>query len=195
MNYVNSAPRRRVVSLLCLLTAVSLCLSACSGGRNDDAEGTVLLSVTDFDGLPISASVNNAVNAGGFIQVEEIVLQNIPRDPRGTTSDLQSVELDSYEIVYRRADQGTRVPPARVRSIFSLVPVGGTTTLENLDIMGPEQLLNPPLSDLLFENGAFDRETNSPLIVLDVQMRFFGRTLSGDEISTGIESFTLEMVP
>lgn len=188
-----NALRRSTVGFLCLL-AVSFGVLGCSGDRLDNAEGTVVLSITDFDGLPISASVNQ-VAATGFVQIEELTLENFPKDPRGTTSDLQSIELDSYEVVFTRADQGTRVPPPRVRTIFGLVPVGGTLVLENLDIMGVEQALNPPLSDLLFENGGFDRETGSPLIVLEVRIRFFGRTLSGDEIASGLDSFTLEMVP
>lgn len=188
--------RRGAVGFLCLLTVSSFGIYGCSSDRVDGTEGTVLLSITDFDELPISSSVNNAVNVGGgFIQIGEVTLQNVPKDPRGTTSELQSIELTSYEIVYSRADTGTRVPPARVRTIFGLVPVGGNFTLENLDILGPEQLLNEPLSDLLFENGGFDSETGSPLIVLDVRIRFFGRTLSGDEIASGFDTFTLELTP
>ncbi len=188
--------RHGAVGFLCLLAVSSFGIYGCSSDRVDGTDGTVLLSITDFDELPISVSVNNAVNvAGGFVQIGEVTLQNIPKDPGGTTSELQSIELSSYEIVFRRADRGTRVPPARVRAIFSLVPVGGTSTIENLDIMGPEQLLNPPLSDLLFENGGFDSEINSPLIVLDVRIRFFGRTLSGDEIASGFDTFTLELTP
>lgn len=187
------ALRASTVGFLCLL-AVSFGVLGCSTDRLDSDEGTVVLSITDFDGLPIAASVNQ-VAASGFVQVEELTLTNFPRDPQGTTSDLQSIELDSYEVVYTRADQGTRVPPPRVRNIFGLVPVGGTLVLENLDILGVEQALNPPLSDLLFENGGFDRETGSNLIILNVRIRFFGRTLAGNQIASGFDSFTLEMVP
>lgn len=185
--------RPGVVGFLCLL-AVSFGVLGCSTDRVDDTESTVILSITDFDGLPIAASVNQAA-AIGFVQIGELTLTNFPKDPRGVTSDLQSIELTSFEVVYRRADRGMRVPPPRVRPIFGLVPVGGTLVVENLDIMGLEQLLNPPLSDLLFENGGFDRETGSSLIVLDVQIRFFGRTLAGNEVASSFDTFTLEMVP
>jgi hypothetical protein len=176
---------------LCVLLAV---FAACSGDRVEDTDGTVILSITDFDQLPIAASVSQIV-ATGNLQVGQITVQNFPKDPRGVTSDLQSVELDTVEITYDRIDQGTRVPPPRVRTIFGLVPVNGTFMLENLDILGLEQALNPPLSDLLLENGGFDTETGSELIVVDVRIRFFGRTLSGDEVATAPASFSLELVP
>ena len=176
------------------ILVLSLALLGCSGDRVEGTEGTVILSITDFDGLPIAASVNTIAQAG-FLQVDEITVSNFPKNPRGVTSELQSVELETVEIVYSRADQGTRVPPPRVRRIFGLVPVNGTFTVENLDILGLEQVLNPPLEDMLFENGGFDRETGAPLIILDVRIRFFGRTLSGDEVATAFDSFTLELFP
>ena len=182
------------------LGALAICLVAllglwaCSDERTQDSEGAVILSLTDFDGLPFQVSVNQAAQIGS-VQVESLTLQNIPKDPRGATSELMSIELNSVEITYTRVDVGTRVPPPRVRSIFSLVPVGGSTDIENLEILGPEQLLNPPLSDLLFQNGGFDTETGSTLIVLDVNIRFFGRTLGGDEVASGFDSFRLEFLP
>lgn len=180
------------ILLICCLALGTL---ACSDSRTTGSEGAVILSVTDFDGLPAQVSVNQAVALGGLVTVDSLTLSNFPKDPNTDTSELMSIELDSVEFTYTRADTGTRQPPSRVRTIFSLVPINGTSTLDNLEIMGPEQLLNPPLSDLLFENGGFDSETGSPLIVLDVNFRFFGRTLGGDQVASGFDSFRLEFVP
>lgn len=178
---------KRTVSLLFLAVLV-LALGSCRS-RTDRSEGSVLLSVTDFDGLPLAVSVSG----GGPTQIEEITLQNFAKDPTGTTSDLQSIELRSYEVRFSRRDTGTRVPPPMVKSIFSLVPVNGTSTIENLPFMSLDQLFNPPLSDL-GTTGA-DRETGSQVIVLNVTMRFFGRTLAGDDIVSDPASFTVEVVP
>lgn len=183
-------PRLGVLGI-CLL---ALGLSGCGDERTLNSEGAVILSLTDFDGLPFQVSVNLAAQVG-FVQVGSLTLENIPKDPRGATSELMSIELESVEITYTRLDVGTRVPPSRVRSIFSLVPVGGSTDIENMEILGPEQLFNPPLSDLLFQNGGFDTETGSTLIVLDVNIRFFGRTLGGDRVASGFDSFRLEFLP
>lgn len=182
------------IALLALCLTLGAVVAGCTNrNRTIDSEGSVILSITDFDGLPIQSSVNAA--PGGLITIGEVTLSNFPKDPNGVTSDLQSIELDSYEVVYTRADRGTRVPPTRLRQIFGLVPVNGTLVIDNLDILGPEQLDNPPLSDLLIENGGFDQETGSQLIVLNVRIRFFGETLSGNEIASGFDSFTLELVP
>lgn len=166
-------------------------LAAGCNSRTDKSEGSVILSVTDFDGLPTRASVN----AGNLLTIETIDIDNIPKDPNGTTSDLQNVEMRSYEVVYTRSDTGTRLPSPLVRSIFGVAPVGGTVTYDNLPIMTAEQLDNPPLSDLLIFNGGIDTETGSPVITITFTMRFFGRTLAGDDVATAPIRFDVEFVP
>jgi hypothetical protein len=178
---------KRTVTLLFVAVLV-LSLGSCRS-RTDRSEGSVLLSVTDFDGLPLVVSVG----AGGPTQIGELTLQNFAKSPDGTTSDLQSIELRSYEVRFTRRDTGTRMPPPMVKSIFSLVPVNGTARISNLPFISLDQLLNPPISDL-GTTGA-DRETGSQVIVLNVSMRFFGRTLAGDDIASDPASFTVEVVP
>lgn len=177
---------------LCLLTLALMILPfAGCNQRTDKDEGTVILSLTDFDGLPIRVSVNSQ----DLVQVDELTLTNIPKNPNGVTSDLQDIELRSYEVTYTRADTGTRVPPTRVGGVFGNVPVNGEDQIDNLDVMGLDQLRNPPLSDLLFENGGFDKETGSQVIQVNFHIRFFGRTLAGDNIASNTGSFTVEFVP
>ncbi|HVR98904.1 MAG TPA: hypothetical protein VMW27_19955 [Thermoanaerobaculia bacterium] len=174
-------------STVLFLFVLVFALAGCRD-RTDRSEGTVLLSVTDFDGLPVQVSATD-----GPFSVEEIELRNIPKEPGGVTSDLMSIELRGYEIVYRRRDTGTRQPPSMFQSLFSIVPVNGTTTLENVPILLSDQVLNPPLSDL--RDFGVDRETGSQVVVLDVRMRFFGRTLSGDDIASDPAVFTIEVTP
>lgn len=178
--------KRTAVSLLFLVVLV-LALGGCRS-RTDRSEGSVLLSVTDFDGLPLAVSASL-----GPTTIGEITLRNFAKDPNGDVSDLQSIELRSYEARYSRRDTGTRVPPPMVKSIFSLVPVNGTSTITNLPFLTQDQLRNPPISDLV-ETGA-DRETGSEVIVITVSLRFFGRTLAGDDIVSDPASFTVEVVP
>lgn len=178
---------KRTVSLFFL--AVLVLASGSCRSRTDRSEGSVILSVTDFDGLPLLVSVS----AGGPTQVGEITIQNFAKDPSGTVSDLQSIELRSYEVRYSRRDTGTRLPPPLVKSLFSLVPVNGTATITNLQFLTLDQMLNPPISDLA--TFGVDKETGSQIIVLNVSMRFFGRTLAGDNIASDPASFTVEVVP
>jgi hypothetical protein len=177
---------KRTLSFAFVILLV-IALGGCRS-RTDRTEGTVLLSVTDFDGLPVLVSVT-----GGPYSIEEIIIRNIAKDPSGTTSDLQSVELRAYEVRFTRRDTGTKVPPPLVSSIFGLIPVGGTTTFNNLPFLTADQLRNSPLLDLA-TTGA-DKETGSEVIVLNVSMRFFGRTLAGDDVATEPASFTIEVVP
>lgn len=176
----------RKLFLLCLMA-----LAAATGGcreRTDQREGSVILSVSDFDGLPSTVSVTN----GPFI-IEEVTVRNIPKQPSGQTSDLQSIELRGYEVTYRRRDTGRRVPPPTFQRLFGLIPVGGNSAYENLPILTPDQILNPPLRDLA-ERGV-DSETGSRIVVLDVSLRFFGRTLAGDDIVSDPATFTIQVTP
>jgi hypothetical protein len=173
-----------------VLPLVALALVAIVGcrSRTDRSEGTVLLSVSDFDGLPISVSVGD-----GPFQIDQITIRNVPKDPNGDTSALQDIEMRSYEVRYTRLDTGTRQLTPLVETLFGVVPVDGTAQFDNLPFLRAEQLANPPLSDLI-EFGA-DQQTGSQVIPVRVTLRFFGRTLSGDDIVSDPVSFNVEIVP
>ena len=185
---------RRVTNyLLILILAVGV--AGCDSNTDRTDGGGVLLSVSDFDGLPLLASVNSTLSAGGLIQIESLTIQNIAKNPTGTTSDLMNVEIQSYEVQYSRADRGTRVPTPFVRGIFGVAPVDGTLDYDNLPVMSSDQLNQVPLSDLKFSNGGFDKETGESKIVMNFSVRFFGRTLSGDTVDTAPIFFTIEFIP
>jgi hypothetical protein len=173
--------------LLCLVAL--LALSGCES-RTDRSEGGVILSISDFDGLPVRVGVNTS----SAVQMGSITIQNLPKNPAGGTTTLMNVEMTSYEVRYQRVDGGTRVPTPLVEGIFGVAPVNGTTVYDNLVIMGAEQFLNPPLEDLLFVNGGIDSETGSPVIKIRFRIRFFGRTLTGESVATEPAAFDIEFV-
>ena len=185
--------RRVTYSLLILLLAVGL--AGCSSRTDRTDGGGVLLSVSDFDGLPLLVGVNSTFASGCLVQIDSLTIQNISKNPTGTTSDLMNVEMQSYEVKYSRADRGTRVPTPLVRGIFGVAPVDGTLDYENLPMMTCDQINQVPLSDLKYSNGGVDTETGEPKIVLNFQVRFFGRTLSGDTVETAPIYFTIEFIP
>lgn len=171
---------------ICCLVLLVPALSGCRD-RTDLTEGTVLLSITDFDGLPVVVSAL----AVPPILLDEITLRNVPKDPSAVTSELQAVELRSYEVRYRRRDTGTRVPPPTVQGLFGSVSPNSSFTVENLPVLFSDQMGNPPISEL--RNVGVDSETGSDVVVIDVSIRFFGRTLSGDDVATEPATFTMEV--
>jgi hypothetical protein len=179
-------------TVLLLLLAVALVASSCRS-RTDTSEGSVILSVSHFDGLPVHVSLATAAATTGGFQVGTITLRNFPKDPASGTSDLQGIEMRSYTITYRRRDTGTRVPPPVTNQIFGLVTVNGTLDLLNLPFLTEDQLQSPPLSDLV--NFGRDTETGTSVVVLDVTYQFFGRTLSGDDIASAPSGFTIDVTP
>lgn len=177
----------RTIKTLALAFA-ALALTACESRTDKTDGGGVLLSVSDFDGLPnfVSASSGAAI-------IESLTIQNIAKKPGGTTSELMNVELQSYEVIYTRADTGTRTPPKLIEYAFGVVPVNGTMQLNNPVFMRPDQFNSQPIKDLA--DYGIDRETNSQVIRLTVTMRFFGRTLSGDPVDSAPASFSIDVIP
>jgi hypothetical protein len=169
------------------VVALTLLLAGCRE-RTDRSEGTVLLSVSDFNELPVQVSV-----AGGPFQIGQITLRNVAKDPFGTTSDLQDIEMRSYQVRYTRLDGGSRPIVPLVEALFGSVPVDSTAQFDNLPFLRVTQLANPPLSDLV-EFGS-DQQTGSQVIPVRVTLTFFGRTLSGDDVASEPSSFNIEIVP
>jgi hypothetical protein len=179
-------------AVLFLLLAAALVVSSCNS-RAERTDGTVLLEVTTFSGLPSSLSLAQASGQAGSFQISNVVLANLLKDPTTTGTAFQDIELRSYEVTYRRRDTGTRVPPATSARIFGTVPASGTLSITNLPFLTNDQLLSPPLSDL--RTFGRDSETGSAIIVLDISFRFFGRTVSGNDVASQTATFTLEVTP
>ncbi|MDX1500937.1 MAG: hypothetical protein R3325_01150 [Thermoanaerobaculia bacterium] len=182
---------RKRARLLTLLTLVVL-LGACESRTDRTDSGGVTLSISDFNGLPLRVGVNGA---NGLVQVDQITVDNLALDPTGAVSPLMNVEIHSYEVTYTRADRGSRVPVPLVAGLFGVAPVNGTFTVDNLPVMGADQFNQPPLSDLFFQNGGFDKETGDQLVSINFRLRFFGRTISGDPVQSNFANFKVEFVP
>jgi hypothetical protein len=181
---------RTVRRLLTVLVLLPLLAVAGCRSRTDRSEGNVLLTISNFSGLPSSVSLNS--QAPPFV-IGNLTVRNITKDPTGSTSNLQSIELQTVEIRFVRRDAGTRVPPSNVQAVFGLVPTNGSTTLTNVPFLSSDQVLSQPLKDL--RDVGRDTETGTVVVVLDVSVRVFGRTLSGDDIVSDPARFTVEVRP
>ena len=186
---------RKVLTFLILLAFVAL--FGCEQRTDKTDSGGVLLSVSDFDGLPAEVNVNVLVGPGGDrnLIVGSITIENIAKDPTGVVGPLMNVEMSSYEVTFSRADRGTLLPPPMVQPIFGVTPVNGEQTYDNLRILSIDQIQARPIADLLFENGGFDKETGETFARVNFHIRFFGRTLSGDAVQSNTFSFTVTFIP
>jgi hypothetical protein len=187
-----------------LLAVLMLAAVSCESDAADQDNGGVILSFADFDGLPAGVRVNSpsgvtcsrSSTAGCVLSIGEVNVRSIIANADAASSDLMTVEIEGYEVRFNRRAPGTRTPPVFFQNVFGSVAPGGTIDFENIPIMGPQQFLTAPLSELLFSEGARDTETGSTIIVLDAQLRFFGRTVSGNSVVTETPAqFTLTVSP
>ncbi|MEM9552990.1 MAG: hypothetical protein AAGC60_01940 [Acidobacteriota bacterium] len=181
-------PARILTALLLALAAVGLL--GCEDSIEDTDQGGVALQLEFVDSL-----FRVGVNDTDLVALDTVTIDNVVVRPNGAQSNLMDVQLDTLEFTYTRADTGTRVPPPFVFRVVGVVPVGGNLSYTGLPIMTSDQLRNPPLSDLLFENGAVDAETGSSTITINVTLRAFGRTLGGEEVASSPRTQTIEFVP
>jgi hypothetical protein len=185
-----STKMNRVTKTLAL-SVVALAFLACESRTDKTDGGGVLLSISSFDALPTSVSISTV---GESLRIPTLVVQNIVKNPNGPTSDLMNVEIQYFEVSFTRNDTGTRVPDKLVEPRPAVVPVNGEFTYANLPVMRLSQLDSPPLKDLA--TVGFDRETGSTAVVMNLWLRFYGRTLSGDPVDTGPgRGFTIQFVP
>jgi len=176
--------RARILIAAALLLAVAGCR-----GRTDRTDsGGVLLSAS-FSGAP-TQFVTSTTTVLPVIPTTTI--QNIVADPTAISSSLENVEMRTYQVVYTRADTGTRVPPPFVAPLSGIVPVNGSLTITGLNLMSNAQFGNPPISDI--DQFGVDRETGSVVVELNVSITFFGRTLSGREVASAPTGFRMEVI-
>jgi len=176
--------RARILVALGLL----IVLAGCQGRTDRTDSGGVLLSAS-FNLQPTQFVTSTATT---LPSIPTTTIQNIVADPTGVSSTLENVELRSYQVVYTRADRGTRVPPPLVEPLSGIVPVNGSLSITNLTVLTNAQAGNPPISDIA--NFGVDRETGSTVISLNLSVTFFGRTLSGKEVASAPTGFTMEVI-
>lgn len=181
---------KALAAKLTTLTVAGLLLLGCPERTEQEDSGGVLLEMELVDSI-----FRVGVNDSTLVSMPTVEISSVVAQPGGETSSLMDIELNLIEVVYTRADTGTRVPPPFNFNVVGYVPVGGSLTYTNLPIMSRDQLERAPLSDLKFSNGAVDRETGAPIVKLNATFRAYGRTLAGKHVSSVPRTQTFEFVP
>jgi len=183
----------RNYGLLILLAVAVISLGCDERTEQTDSGGVLLETEFSADAVPFRYSVNSEIAViqaavAGTLTITSL----IPNIENSDTSVLMDVELEGVEFTYTRVDRGTRVPPPYYFNLLGTVSAGGTLVYDNMPIMSIEQVRSPPLSDLLFENGGFDKETGETVVTMNVWVRAYGRTLSGRKIQSVPRPHTVE---
>lgn len=100
----------------------------------------------------------------------------------GITGNFNQVRITRYRVSYQRTDGGRLIPAPFVRSIDSLISVGGTGALTNFIVVEGSALTQAPFVALLPQNGGRDPDTGQRTVKMDVIVEIFGETLGGDNV-------------
>lgn len=166
-----------VISIALLLVGG---LMACSGSSAlDNSDSPVFLTVDVTENDP---DVN--VCAPVDVTVTQMSIYSKPKDPDGSLTANQDVNLRDWVVTPEREDGGTVVSPVWTTQQNVYVPAAGTASLDNYRVYPVEYLSDAPFNYLFPENGGFDPETGAASVRETLNLVISGRTVSGKTIST-----------
>lgn len=166
-----------VISIALLLVGG---LMACSGASGlDDSGVPVFLTVDVTENDP---DVNVCVPTD--VTVSQMSIFSHPKDPSGSLTANQDVNLREWVVTPEREDGGTVVSPVWTTQQNVFVPANGTANLENYRVYPADYLNEAPFNYLFPENGGFDPETGEASVRETLNLVINGRTVSGKTIST-----------
>ncbi len=165
---------------LVTVALASMAALSCSTELTDSA-APVELVVTNTQNVSVVDLDPNVVDTDCDKPIGTINMQVIPKN-ENAGGNFSQVRVQRYRVSYRRTDGGTLVPAPFVRSIDTLIAVGGSSQGSNFTILEADALLQAPFAALQPQNGGRDAETGRPLVKLEVVVEVFGETLAGDNV-------------
>jgi len=175
------------------LALLALGLLGCNAST-DKVDSPVILTIDGSTTIQFPGSVSvSSAQAAGSAAIGSMTLKTVVKDATVASTDLETIEMESYEVTFARADSGTRLPPPLHESFFGTITPNGTYTLTGFPFMRLSQLTTAPLSDLALRG--VDSETGSRTILLTGRLQFFAHTVGGKPVASEVKSFTVEMLP
>jgi hypothetical protein len=169
--------KKRALILAALLVLATM--PACTN-KEGESEAPVFLTVS-IDLQPGFVDVG----APAPVQIQTITIDSHLKNPSQTDPQgFANVQVNSYQVRFRRTDGGTVVPATKTFGVGVVVPSGGSSTLTNFPVMSASDLLLSPFDQLLPFNGGVDRETGRNEISMTFDLTFFGQTASGHRVQS-----------
>jgi hypothetical protein len=179
--------------LALVLPVAGLAIGCTADGEIDNADNNVILNIEEL--LLTSEPFGDVLTSGGTIlddtvQVDfsAVLKAPITTNPQLVQPDLQSIALERYEVTFTRTDGGTVAPPGFTRGISGLVRLTEPAaeevvllTLSNIVIAPSTTKAQPPISYLISPGS--EPGTNFTNIQVNARIQFFGRTLSGQQVT------------
>lgn len=172
--------------------AVLVLTIGCSGNDLTKSASPVALIVSNtqiLQHVDITGGTNCEKDLG------TILMQAIAKNATGSTGStvppvgptpnttFNQVRVFRYQVSYARTDGGKLVPAPYVRSMDTLLTVGGSASGSKFILMAPDGFLQAPFAALFPNNGGRDPDTGKAFVQMDIIVEIFGQTLAGENVS------------
>jgi len=178
--------KKNILPVLALGALLLALLPGCSTNTQGDDAAPVFLS-GEFTELLLE----KLLIEGTPVQFKTTTLRCRLKVPGAGSLQFLDVQIDSYVVSWSRLDGGTKASAAETFAGNIIVPVGGTSTLNNYQYMTADALLRSPLDQLYPFNGGIDRETGRTSIRQAGHVIWYGHTLSGQPVVSNEATFDL----
>jgi hypothetical protein len=171
---------KRILNLSVVL-ALGLVVGSCGGSSTlDNTEASVFLTM---DVTAYNPEIDICLQFTD-LAIENMTITSTTKDPGGTPSANQDVNLSRWVVTPYRTDGGSAASPEWTYDQHVFVPAGGSADLENYRIYPLEFLREVPIAYLLPENGGFEPATGFTNIRESLQLTIYGKTVSGKNVAT-----------
>lgn len=187
--------RRNERSALCVhllslgAVAVSLVLVGCSApGDIDNTSSPVILVAGNL--AEVSSPFGDVLTSGGTVPDDSVTIRftaRLKQASNNTAPALQEVILERYEVTFVRTDGGTAIPAGFQRAMNSKVRITPHNAAQEVftevtvSVMPSTGKIQPPISHLI--TPGFEPDTGFINIQCTATMRFFGTTISGEQVT------------
>ena len=170
---------KKLTSTAAVMLLAVVAGAGCSSELADNAAPVELIATTTQNLNTIEITGNDPNCAQPIATVQ---LQAIAKNPNAV-GPFVDVRVTRYRVSYQRTDGGTQVPAPFVRSLDTLLTVGGGTTgLSGFLAFENGVFTQAPFAALYPNNGGRDPQTGRPIIRMEIILEVFGQTLAGDNV-------------